>query len=95
MLSFELGGGIAAVRRFLAAVPLFTLAESLGGIESLIAHPATMTHADMGAEARARAGISQGLLRVSIGLEDEQDLISAIDQGLAGIGQQRSAIKGR
>jgi cystathionine gamma-synthase len=95
MLSFELGGGVDAVRRFLAALPLFTLAESLGGVESLIAHPATMTHAEIGAEARARAGISQGLLRISAGLEDQHDLISAIDQGLAGIRhEQRATIRG-
>ncbi|KRB83906.1 O-succinylhomoserine (thiol)-lyase [Sphingomonas sp. Root710] len=83
MLSFELAGGVEAVRRFVAAVGYFTLAESLGGIESLVAHPATMTHADMGEEARSRAGISDSLLRLSIGLEAEQDLIAGLDQGLA------------
>ena len=61
----------------------FTLAESLGGVESLVAHPATMTHADMGAEARAVAGISDSLLRLSIGLEAEQDLIAGLECGLA------------
>ncbi len=83
MLSFELAGGVAAVRRFIAAVRFFTLAESLGGVESLVAHPATMTHADMGEEARAAAGIGDSLLRLSVGLEAEQDLIAGLEQGLA------------
>ncbi len=85
MLSFELNGGIAAVRRFVAALKIFTLAESLGGIESLIAHPATMTHVGMGAEARLVAGIGEGLLRVSIGLEAEEDLLSDLASSLAAI----------
>lgn len=83
MLSFELAGGVEAVRSFIANVKFFTLAESLGGVESLVAHPATMTHADMGAEARAVAGISDSLLRLSIGLEAEQDLIVGLECGLA------------
>lgn len=85
MLSFELVGGVAAVRRFVAEVRHFTLAESLGGVESLVAHPATMTHADMGSEARELAGISDTLLRLSVGLEDEGDLIAGLDQGLKAI----------
>jgi cystathionine gamma-synthase len=83
MLSFELAGGVAAVRQFIGAVEFFTLAESLGGIESLVAHPATMTHADMGEEARAVAGISDGLLRLSVGLEAGQDLIAGLEKGLS------------
>jgi cystathionine gamma-synthase len=83
MLSFELAGGADAARAFVGAVGTFTLAESLGGVESLIAHPATMTHADMGEEARAVAGIGEGLLRLSVGLEAEQDLIAGLDAGLA------------
>jgi len=86
MLSFELAGGIDAVRRFIQHVKFITLAESLGGVESLVAHPATMTHADMGAEARTVAGISDGLLRLSIGLEAEQDLITGLECGLAECG---------
>ncbi|MFA7603300.1 MAG: cystathionine gamma-synthase [Novosphingobium sp.] len=82
MLSFELAGGVAAVRRFIGAIRFFTLAESLGGVESLVAHPATMTHADMGEEARAVAGIEDSLLRLSIGLEAEQDLIAGLEAGL-------------
>ncbi|AMK23062.1 MULTISPECIES: cystathionine gamma-synthase [Sphingomonadaceae] len=82
MLSFDLAGGVEAVRRFIAAVRTFTLAESLGGVESLVAHPATMTHLDMGADARAVAGIGDGLLRLSVGLEAGADLIAGLDAGL-------------
>jgi cystathionine gamma-synthase len=80
MLSFELAGDETTMRTFLQALELFTLAESLGGVESLISHAATMTHAGMSAEAREAAGISNGLLRVSVGLEDEQDLLADLQQ---------------
>lgn len=83
MMSFELAGGEPAVRRFVRAVRIFTLAESLGGVESLVAHPATMTHVDMGADARARAGISDGLLRLSVGLEHVDDLLAGLEAGLS------------
>jgi cystathionine gamma-synthase len=82
MLSFELRGGIDAVRRFTQSIAVFTLAESLGGVESLIAHPATMTHADMGEAARREAGIGNNLLRASIGLEHEGDLLADLEQAL-------------
>lgn len=82
MLSFELAGGTQAVRRFVEAVDVITLAESLGGVESLVAHPATMTHAGMGAEARRIAGISDSLLRLSLGLEAETDLIADLARAL-------------
>ena len=82
MVSFELDGKEAAVRRLLSHLRLFTLAESLGGVESLVAHPATMTHAAMDPDARARAGITDGLLRLSIGLEHEDDLLSDLERGL-------------
>ncbi|MHA7066822.1 trans-sulfuration enzyme family protein, partial [Azospirillum argentinense] len=75
MLSFNIKGGADGARRFVEAVKVFTLAESLGGIESLVAHPATMTHASMGIEARRAAGIDDSLLRLSIGLEGERDLL--------------------
>jgi len=81
MLSFALAGGVDQVRRFVEAVEGFTLAESLGGVESLIAHPTTMTHASMGAQARQAAGISDSLLRLSVGLEAEQDLIRGLERG--------------
>ncbi|MBB4210158.1 cystathionine gamma-synthase [Rhodothalassium salexigens DSM 2132] len=83
MISIDLAGGLAAARLVGTSVRLFTLAESLGGVESLIAHPATMTHRAMDAEARARAGLSDGLLRLSIGLEAEADLRADLDQALA------------
>ena len=82
MLSFELAGGEAAVRRLLDGLELFSLAESLGGVESLIAHPATMTHAAMTDEARAEAGIGPGLLRVSVGIEHADDLLAELRAGL-------------
>jgi cystathionine gamma-synthase len=85
MLSFELTGGAESARRFVEAVGVFTLAESLGGIESLIAHPATMTHAGMDADARRAAGIGDSLLRLSIGLEAEADIIAGVESGLAGV----------
>ncbi|HXT16427.1 MAG TPA: cystathionine gamma-synthase [Gemmatimonadaceae bacterium] len=74
MVSFEIRGGTAAVETLAANLELFTLAESLGGVESLIAHPATMTHASMDAAARASAGISDSLVRVSVGIESGEDL---------------------
>lgn len=76
MLSFELLGGQASVCSVIDALDIFTLAESLGGVESLIAHPATMTHAAMTPEARVTAGITEGLVRVSVGLEHEDDIIA-------------------
>jgi cystathionine gamma-synthase len=82
MLSFELQGGEAAVEEFLSGLECFTLAESLGGVESLISHPATMTHAGMEESARLRAGIGAGLLRVSVGIEDPADLVADLAAGL-------------
>ena len=82
MLSVELAGGEAAVRAFVDGLQYFTLAESLGGVESLVAHPATMTHAAMSAEARAVAGISDGLLRLSVGIEHADDLLADISAAL-------------
>ncbi|WP_282295713.1 O-succinylhomoserine (thiol)-lyase, partial [Stenotrophomonas sp. PS02289] len=87
MLSFELAScpgddPHAAVRAFVDGLRCFTLAESLGGVESLVAHPATMTHAAMTPEARAHAGISEGLLRLSVGIEDAQDLVADLQAGL-------------
>lgn len=83
MMSFELAGGVPAVQRFVRHVAAFTLAESLGGVESLVAHPATMTHVDMGPEARAKAGIADGLLRLSVGLEHIDDLLAGLEKGLS------------
>ncbi len=82
MLSFELAGGEPAVEAFLAGLECFTLAESLGGVESLISHPTSMTHAGMEEAARLRAGIGVGLLRVSVGIEDCADLLADLGAGL-------------
>ena len=82
MLSVELAGGEPSVRAFLDGLQCFTLAESLGGVESLVAHPATMTHAAMSPEARAHAGIGDGLLRLSVGIEHEDDLVADIAAAL-------------
>ncbi|EHD23541.1 MULTISPECIES: cystathionine gamma-synthase [Brenneria] len=80
MLSFELDGDEDTLRRFLESLEFFTLAESLGGVESLISHAATMTHAGMAPEARAAAGISETLLRISTGIEDGDDLVADLDR---------------
>jgi cystathionine gamma-synthase len=82
MVSFELKGGIAQVRGFLGGLQLFSLAESLGGVESLVAHPASMTHAAMDAAARERAGISEALVRLSVGIEEATDLLRDLAQAL-------------
>jgi cystathionine gamma-synthase len=82
MVSFELAGGIAQVRAFLDALQLFSLAESLGGVESLVAHPASMTHAAMDAAARERAGIADALVRLSVGIEEAADLGRDLAQAL-------------
>ena len=86
MLSFELEGGEDAVRAFLDGLQCITLAESLGGVESLVAHPATMTHAAMAPEARRAAGISDTLLRLSVGIEDIADLSRHLRAALARAG---------
>ncbi len=84
MLSFELADGRPArVNHVLTSLRWFTLAESLGGVESLVAHPASMTHASMTPEARARAGITDSVIRLSIGIEDPEDLIADLDEALA------------
>ena len=83
MISIELDGGEDAVRAFVEGLACFTLAESLGGVESLVAHPATMTHAAMSAEARTAAGISDGLLRLSVGIEHVDDLVADLQAALA------------
>ena len=82
MVSFELVGGIEQVRAFLQGLTCFSLAESLGGVESLVAHPASMTHAGMAASARVRAGICESLLRLSVGIEAAEDLLADLQNGL-------------
>ncbi|WP_182027415.1 O-succinylhomoserine (thiol)-lyase [Vibrio rotiferianus] len=83
MLSFEFAGSFEQLKVFVKELELFSLAESLGGVESLICHPASMTHRAMGEEALAEAGVSEQLLRLSVGLEDAQDLITDLEQAFA------------
>jgi cystathionine gamma-synthase len=82
MLSFALAGGLPAVEAFVDGLQWFTLAESLGGVESLIAHPGSMTHAAMSAQARQAAGIGDGLLRLSVGIEADVDLLADLSAAL-------------
>ncbi len=89
LLSFELLGGIEAGRTLLSAVQLCTVAVSLGDTDTLIQHPASMTHAVVPAEARAAAGISDGLVRLSVGLEAADDIIADLDQALAAVGRSQ------
>jgi len=84
IISAEVKGGLAPARRMLERTQLFTLAESLGGVESLIEHPAIMTHASIPADQRAALGISDGLIRLSVGIESCRDLISDLDAALSG-----------
>ncbi len=83
IVSLELEGGHAAVREFVAGLESFSLAESLGGVESLVAHPATMTHAAMDPAAREKAGLADGLLRLSVGIEALEDLREDLLRALA------------
>ena len=82
MLWFEVKGGLAAGKKLMDNIDVFSLAENLGSVESLITHPVTMTHADVEEAERKRVGIIDGLVRVSVGLEDVEDLIEALDKAL-------------
>ena len=84
MMSFDLGTS-AAAGRFLGAVKLFLNAESLGGVESLASHSASTTHAALSEEDRQRLGITEGLVRLSVGIEDKDDLIADLDQAIAAV----------
>lgn len=91
MISFELAASLDEIPLFLEALQLFTLAESLGGVESLIAHPASMTHAAMSAADQAAAGITSRLLRLSVGIEHIEDLLHDLQRGFSAVLQQRHA----
>jgi len=82
MISVVIKGGLEPSRRMLERVRLFSLAESLGGVESLIEHPAIMTHASIPPDARAALGIADGLIRLSVGIEDVNDLIADLDTAM-------------
>ena len=84
MISFDLGSYEAA-GRLLGAVRLCSLGESLGGVETLISHPATMTHASIPEAERNRLGVTPGLVRISVGIEDVEDLIADLDRALAAV----------
>jgi cystathionine beta-lyase/cystathionine gamma-synthase len=86
MLWFEVEGGLKAGKQLMDSVELWTLAENLGSVESLITHPVTMTHADVDEAERKRVGIIDGLVRLSVGLEDGEDLIEALGNALDNVG---------
>jgi methionine-gamma-lyase len=85
MLAFEVKGGVEAGARLMDSVKLAALAVSLGGVETLICHPASMTHASMGREARLAGGVTDGLVRYAVGIEDVEDLIADLEQALANV----------
>jgi cystathionine gamma-synthase/cystathionine gamma-lyase len=89
MISVELEGGLEEARRFLSSLRVFTLAESLGGVESLAEHPAIMTHASIPADVRRELGIGDALVRLSVGIEHVEDLWDDIERGLAAAGGTR------
>jgi len=84
MITFETGS-LKNANKMLKAVRVCSLAESLGGVESLISHPATMTHAALGEKGRKAIGLTDGLVRISVGIEDIQDILDDLDQALAAI----------
>ncbi len=83
MLSVELRGGMTEVKSFLRKLKVFSLAESLGGVESLVDHPATMTHASVPEKERKKVGVTDGLIRLSVGIEDPEDLLADLKSALA------------
>jgi len=93
MITMYLKGGLAEARRFLEAVRLFALAESLGGVESLIEHPAIMTHASVPAPMREQLGISDTMIRLSVGIEDVNDLLADVERGLKAAVGTRVAVR--
>ncbi len=85
MISFKIKGNLEDAKQFLKKTKIFSLAESLGGVESLIEHPAIMTHASLPKDVREKLGISDGLIRLSVGIEDIEDLISDLDNALGNL----------
>src|SRR5690606_20320331 len=82
IISVRIKGGLEGTKRFLARLEIFALAESLGGVESMVNHPAIMTHASVPPENRAKLGISDDLVRLSVGIEDVEDLLADLDNAL-------------
>jgi cystathionine beta-lyase/cystathionine gamma-synthase len=89
MLSFELAGGLEAGRRFCEALEIVTRGVSLGGVESLIQHPASMSHLRTDPETKRRLGITDGLLRLSVGIEDQPDLLADLERGFEAAAERR------
>ena len=85
MVSVVLKGGLEGARRFLERCRIFSLAESLGGVESLVSHPAAMTPAAVPEDERVAMGVTDGLVRLSVGIEDVEDLIEDLDRALAAL----------
>ncbi len=83
MVSLKLKGGVPAAMKFMKSIRVFSLAESLGGVESLCCHPATMTHASIPVEVRTARGVDDGLIRLSVGIEDVADLKADLEQALS------------
>ena len=88
MITFEMAGGFEAGQILMNSVRLCQLAVSLGGVETLIQHPASMTHFSMGKEARAMGGISEGLVRFSVGIENVNDILSDLEQALKKVAEE-------
>jgi cystathionine gamma-lyase/cystathionine beta-lyase/cystathionine gamma-lyase/homocysteine desulfhydrase len=84
MITFDLGS-LAAAKRMLAKVRVCSLGESLGGVETLISHPATMTHATLGPAGRKAIGLTDGMVRISVGIEDVDDIIADLDKALKAV----------
>ena len=84
-MSFDVGS-LENARKFMSKLEIFTIAESLGGVESLIEHPAIMTHASVPPENRAKLGITDGFIRISVGVEDIEDLLEDLGRGFGAIG---------
>jgi len=95
MLSFDIRGGQKAAFTFIQALRIFAFAESLGGVESLVEHPETMSHASMTPNARRAAGITGASVRVSAGIEDKDDLVADVAQALAALGSRARIRRGR
>ena len=99
ILAFEVEGGLAAGTALMNGVRLSALAESLGAVETLITHPASMTHGDVPREQRERAGVTDGLVRLSVGLEDPADVIADLEQAIhaatSGAGKEEPCLASR
>jgi cystathionine beta-lyase/cystathionine gamma-synthase len=94
MISFELKGGVPAGRTLMNSVKLCSLAESLGAVETMITHPATMTHAEVPVEERIARGLTDGLVRISVGIEDVDDILEDLAQALEQVSPAVGAVSG-